>query len=440
MAESQSNSQQLAKTAANVGRAARIAKATAVGGLKGGAVEVAKQSAPFLAKLALGFLIVVVLVPIAVFTYMPNIFFGYKTSETIPVKEMTERALYLGNTYLTLEDFENTQMDAVVTGIISEYEEDGVEINRVVVNVEFDEDDLCWLIAINSVAHQQNLNEMTAADIYALAVSRIVATPSLGSFLTEGNTTETTLEITFEHLDPDTTMERLGFDEEAQTWAGALFEVLSESDALDTYAEEFGAYRPNYNGDDYKGRYERGSGSSDEIDISGFISPNTKNAHDLAAFAIQAWENGWGYVWGTYGNVLTPALLEYKVNQYPDGVGKYEDFIESHWLNHRTADCVGLIKGYGWLDVSTLSIEYGANGMQDLNADQMYATATVRGSMDTMPETPGIALWKQGHIGVYIGNGYAIEAVGTKQGVVKTKVDGRGWEGWCQVPGVTYGG
>ena len=121
-------------------------------------------------------------------------------------------------------------------------------------------------------------------------------------------------------------------------------------------------------------------------------------------------------------------------------IGKYEDFIESHWLNRRTADCVGLIKGYGWLDSSTLSIEYGTNGMQDLNADQMYATATVRGSMDTMPETPGIALWKQGHIGVYIGNGYAIEAVGTKQGVVKTKVDGRGWEGWCQVPGVTYGG
>ena len=109
-------------------------------------------------------------------------------------------------------------------------------------------------------------------------------------------------------------------------------------------------------------------------------------------------------------------------------------------MNHRTADCVGLIKGYGWLDASTLSIEYGTNGMQDLNADQMYATATVRGSMDTMPETPGIALWKQGHIGVYIGNGYAIEAVGTKQGVVKTEVDGRGWEGWCQVPGVTYGG
>lgn len=436
----ESHNSRSTQTAVRAGRAVRIARATAIGGLKGGAVEIARQSAPFLVKMVIGLLIAVILVPMAVFSYMPNIFFGYKTSETVPVKDMTERALYLGNTYLTLEDFENTQMDAIVTGIISEYEESGTEINRVVVNTEFDEDDLCWLVAINSVAHRQDLNEMTAADIYALANTRIVATPSLGSFLTEGNVTETTLEITFEHLDPEETMDRLGFDENAKAWAGALFEVLSESNALDAYAEEFEAYRPNYNADDYKGGYERGIGEDDEIDISGFISPNTKNAHDLAAFAIQAWENGWGYVWGTYGNVLTPALLEYKISQYPDGVGKYADFIEEHWLNHRTADCVGLIKGYGWLDVSTLSIEYGTNGMQDLNADQMYATATVRGTMDTMPETVGIALWKQGHIGVYIGNGYAIEAVGTKQGVVKTKVEGRGWEGWCQVPGVVYGG
>ena len=31
-------------------------------------------------------------------------------------------------------------------------------------------------------------------------------------------------------------------------------------------------------------------------------------------------------------------------------------------------------------------------------------------------------LWKSGHAGVYIGGGYAIEAMGTSKGVVKTKV------------------
>lgn len=47
-------------------------------------------------------------------------------------------------------------------------------------------------------------------------------------------------------------------------------------------------------------------------------------------------------------------------------------------------------------------------------------------------------LWKDGHVGVYIGGGYVIEAMGTKYGVVKTEVEGRGWSGWCKLPYLTY--
>ena len=71
----------------------------------------------------------------------------------------------------------------------------------------------------------------------------------------------------------------------------------------------------------------------------------------------------------------------------------------------------------------------------------MYANAQkagMAGTMDTMPELVGIALWKQGHIGVYIGNGYAVEAMGTKYGVVRTEVAGRGWQGWCRIPYIEY--
>lgn len=116
------------------------------------------------------------------------------------------------------------------------------------------------------------------------------------------------------------------------------------------------------------------------IDISRFVSPGTKNNVDLAAYAIQAWENNWGYVWGTFGNVLTESLLEYKIRQYPDGVGNYEDFIRANWLNRRTTDCVGLIKGYGWLDTESLSIQYGTNGMPDYGANQMYQSAVNAGA------------------------------------------------------------
>lgn len=191
-------------------------------------------------------------------------------------------------------------------------------------------------------------------------------------------------------------------------------------------------------GGSYSGEFLRGDGSSIELDISTFTDPTTKNASDLVTYAIHAWESGWGYVWGTYGCVLTDSLFAYKLEQYPDGVGNYEDFIRANWLGGRTTDCVGLIKGYGWLNPETLSIDYATNGMPDIGANQMYYSASVSGTIDTMPDTPGLAVWHDGHIGVYIGDGYVIEAMGTKYGVVKTELDGRGWTHWLEIEYINY--
>ena len=60
------------------------------------------------------------------------------------------------------------------------------------------------------------------------------------------------------------------------------------------------------------------------------------------------------------------------------------------------------------------------------------------GAISTMPEIPGLMLWKSGHAGVYIGGGYAIEAMGTSKGVVKTKVSDRNWQGWGKLPYIDY--
>lgn len=184
--------------------------------------------------------------------------------------------------------------------------------------------------------------------------------------------------------------------------------------------------------------YERGTGYGVEIDVSGFIDPDRKNAADLATYAVHAWEQGWGYVWGTCGWVLTDSLFESKLNQYPEGVGNYEDFIRANWLHGRTTDCVGLIKGYGWLDAETLTVGYGTNGMPDYSANQMFHAATVTGTIDTIPERPGLAVWRDGHIGVYIGEGYVIEAMGTKYGVVKTKLAERSFTHWLEIPYIDY--
>ena len=112
--------------------------------------------------------------------------------------------------------------------------------------------------------------------------------------------------------------------------------------------------------------------------------------------------------------------------------------LQKERIHTGAADCVGLIKGYGWLDAETLELHYGTNGMPDVGANQMYYNAAVSGTIDTIPDTPGLAVWHDGHIGVYIGSGEVIEAMGTKYGVVKTQLEGRGWTHWLQVPYISY--
>lgn len=191
-------------------------------------------------------------------------------------------------------------------------------------------------------------------------------------------------------------------------------------------------------GGSYDGSFIAGGDRSIELDISTFANPTTKNATDLVTYAVHAWESGWGYVWGTYGNVLTESLLAYKVSQYPDGVGNHENFIRAHWLGGRTTDCVGLIKGYSWLSPETMTIDYGTHGMPDIGATQMYYTARESGPISTMPDIPGLAVWHEGHIGVYIGGGQVIEAMGTKNGVVKTELAKRNWTHWLKIPYINY--
>ena len=134
-------------------------------------------------------LAVLVLFPALVFAVVPNLFFGYESSSAEEVIHMTEQALTAGGAYLSLEDFEKTQIDAIVTGLAGEYE----NIDRIEVSSAMGEDDLLWLIAINSAAHQQDLNEITAEEIRSFCTARLSFGPSLDFLSGEGDLMQTVL-------------------------------------------------------------------------------------------------------------------------------------------------------------------------------------------------------------------------------------------------------
>ena len=168
------------------------------------------------------------------------------------------------------------------------------------------------------------------------------------------------------------------------------------------------------------------------------LSNTDKNNLDLVKWAQMAYDNKWGYVWGSHGNVLTANELKRLEKTFGSHVTDKEEYIKSHWLGRRTSDCVGLIKGYGWYDETSGTIKYGTNGMKDVTADGMFNAAVEKGPISTMPDIPGIAVWHQGHIGVYIGNGYVIHAANTYDGVIKTPITSSGWTHWLKVPYINY--
>lgn len=177
-----------------------------------------------------------------------------------------------------------------------------------------------------------------------------------------------------------------------------------------------------------------------EINTSNFTDVTTKNNLDLVKWCNNAVKNGWGYVWGGYGQVCTEAFLDRQAQLFPaeNQAGGVMRETGEKWLGKRVTDCIGLIKSYAWYNPENGEIVAGSNGFTDCGANSIWNYVKESGDISTIPETPGLAVWMDGHIGVYIGNGEVIEAQGTAYGVVKTQLKNRGWTKWMKIPNIKY--
>lgn len=159
----------------------------------------------------------------------------------------------------------------------------------------------------------------------------------------------------------------------------------------------------------------------------------SKTGQGLAEYAKA--QLGKPYWWGTFGQTASAALLAQKRTQYPE---RYTaDDFESQF-GQKVHDCVGLIKGYRWCD--TPDSEPAYIPVQDVAVSGLYMSCPENGSIDTMPDIPGVCVFMQdmSHVGVYIGGGYVVEATGHARGVVKTKLAGRGWGLWGKPRWISY--
>ena len=124
------------------------------------------------------------------------------------------------------------------------------------------------------------------------------------------------------------------------------------------------------------------------------VSADNKTGDGLAAYAMQAYNEGWQYVWGG----ASPGAV----------------------------DCSGLIYSY-------------VGGGARVTEDMLYSSPESGNVSDGVPDIPGLGLWQPGHVGVYVGGGMAVDARDEISNVCYQSVSEKSWVMWFKVDGVSYG-
>ncbi len=139
---------------------------------------------------------------------------------------------------------------------------------------------------------------------------------------------------------------------------------------------------------------------------------------ELASFARS--KLGTAYVYGMKGDVLTKE----KYDQLKILFGPLVWESDAKKIGQVCVDCSGLIS---WCT----GIHRNSQGYHD-TAEQVFPISTVN-------QAPvGAAVWKKGHIGIYLGNGRYIAADGSAYGVRISTVAGSGFTHWFRLKDIDY--
>ena len=141
---------------------------------------------------------------------------------------------------------------------------------------------------------------------------------------------------------------------------------------------------------------------------------------ELASFARS--KLGTAYVYGMKGDVLTKE----KYDQLKILFGPLVWESDAKKIGQVCVDCSGLIS---WCT----GIYRNSQGYHD-TAEQVFPISTVN-------QAPvGAAVWKKGHIGIYLGNGRYIAADGSAYGVRISTVAGSGFTHWFRLKDIGRNG
>lgn len=160
------------------------------------------------------------------------------------------------------------------------------------------------------------------------------------------------------------------------------------------------------------------------------------------------------YMKGAFGAPVTESLIKEKTGQYPSWytAERQKTFRSLIGKGYFAFDCICLVKALLWNWVGDPKKEYGgatyeANGVPDEDTEVMISLCKGVTTDFTAIEV-GELLWMKGHVGIYIGDGLAVECTTAWKNCVqitavhnigkKTGYNGRKWTKHGKLPYVSY--
>ena len=232
-----------------------------------------------------------------------------------------------------------------------------------------------------------------------------------------------------------------------ERWGGVRLYLIAQDDPWDNSTTRTG----HGVGMSQRGAKYAASIGKTYQEILGFYYPGTEikqietggetvvNALDFIREVRVPYDEGWGYIYGTWGELWTKEKQD-KLNQTTDSSRAKSRQYGAKWIGKMVIDCAGVpfraLKQFGITTTHHATYLY---------TDFCKVKGQLRNGQrtDGQPLKDGTLVFKKGsrdrihHVGVYIGDGEVIEAKGAEYGVILSPVTD-GWDYWGELKVVDY--
>ena len=178
------------------------------------------KTSSILPNVIAGVLAALLLLPMLIFTALPNTVFGYSSATNQGVADFTASAQRLADAYRNIAQKNQSALERLVNSILPTFWTNGVaDYDEYKVSNSSGAINQNWLIAIGSVRYKQDLAVMDDAALEDLLYGKLDYSASI---------TDRVLNISVWDLTPEAYMTRLGFSQAEKDWATLLYSVMAE--------------------------------------------------------------------------------------------------------------------------------------------------------------------------------------------------------------------